>query len=63
VGHNTTSLNILFGAFRKNGLPIFSRIQKSAIFKDTKVRNEAFVSQKGNSSVGYFLVVYFLRAR
>jgi hypothetical protein len=34
VGHNTTSLSILFGAFRRNGLPLSSRIQKSA----TKLR-------------------------
>lgn len=30
VEHNTTSLSILFGAFRRNGLPLSSRIQKSA---------------------------------
>ena len=30
VGHNTTSLSFLFGAFRRNGLLLSSRIQKSA---------------------------------
>jgi len=34
VAHNTTSLGILLVAFRRNGLPLSSRIQKSA----TKLR-------------------------
>jgi hypothetical protein len=34
VGHNTTALSILFGAFRRNGLPLSSEIQKSS----TKLR-------------------------
>lgn len=48
VVHNTTLLSILFGTFRRNGLPLSSTIEKSAAKLHLTERN---------SSVGFWILL------